>query len=112
MPSGSPLAPELGQLQFVPETTRKPAVAEDARALERQLGEFHLQAVERIGRDLAAGGEQRDLLGALRGLVERFGLFAPRGLPGVVNLAEIKDGALGRALIARKRRFSTMLQWR
>lgn len=98
---GQALAPELGQVQFVPETAGEPAVAEAARALEREFGQLYLQAVECVGRNLAVGGEERDLLCALGGLIEGFELLAPRRLLGVVDLAEIEDGALGGAIGAQ-----------
>jgi len=91
---GQVLAPERAELQFIPETTRQPTIAEDARMLERQFGQLHLQAVEDLGRDLAVGGEQTDLFGELSRLVEDVQLLAPSRVLGVVDLAQVEDGAL------------------
>jgi len=88
------LTPERAQVQFIPETTGQPAIAEDAWMLQRQLRQLDLEPVEDIGREVAVFGEEADLLGELSGFVERVETFAPGRLLRVIDLAHVKDGAL------------------
>ena len=62
--------------------------------LERQLGELHSEPVEDFRRDVAVFGEQTDLFGPLSGFVEHLQTLAPSRLLGVVDLAQVEDGAL------------------
>jgi len=78
----------------VQEAAAQPAIAEEARMLERQFGEFDLEAIEDVGRDLAVFGEETDLFGELSGFVERVQILAPGGLLRVIDLAQIENGAL------------------
>jgi len=91
---GQALAPERAQVQFIPETTGQPAVAEDARMLKRQFGQLHLEPVEDLGWDVTVFGEQTDLLGELSGFVEHGETFAPGRLRRIIDLAQVKNGAL------------------
>jgi hypothetical protein len=54
-----------------------------------------LEAVENVGRDVAVFGEQTDLFGELSGFVEHVHIFAPGRLLRVIDLAQVKNGALG-----------------
>src|SRR5450759_2606174 len=62
--------------------------------LQRQFGQLDLEAVEDIGREVAVFGKQTDLFGELSGFVERVETFAPGRLLRIIDLAQVKDGAL------------------
>jgi hypothetical protein len=81
-------------LQFIPQTAAQPAIAENARTLQGQFGELDLAAVENVGWDVAVFREQTDLFGQLRGFVEHVQTLAPGRLLRVIDLAQVKDGAL------------------
>ncbi|HEY5503529.1 MAG TPA: hypothetical protein VIK28_00100 [Sedimentisphaerales bacterium] len=88
------LTPERTQVQFIPEPAGQPVIAEDAGMLQRQFGQLDLEAVEDIGREVAVFGKQTDLFGELSGFVERVETFAPGRLLRIIDLAQVKDGAL------------------
>ena len=87
-------APELAEVKFIPQPAGQPAIAEDARMFQRQCGQLHLESVENLGWEVAVFGEQTDLFGQLRGFVEHVQTFAPSPLLRVIDLAQVKDGAL------------------
>ena len=84
---GQAFAPERAELKFIPQAAGQPAIAEGARMLEGQLGEFDLEAVELVGRQRAIGGEETDLFGELGGFVERVETRAPSGCLRIIELA-------------------------
>ena len=63
--------------------------------LERQFGEFDLQAVENIRRNLAVFGKEANLFGRLIGFVDHLQAFAPSRLLDVIDLTQVQNGALG-----------------
>ena len=94
---GQALLPERTQTQFIPKSAAQPASTEGTRMLQRQFGEFDLQAIENIRWHGAVFGEETDLFGALIGFVDHVKAFAPGRLLRVIDLAQIEDGALDRA---------------
>jgi len=91
---GQALSPKLIQTQLLPEFTREPAVAEDARAFQFQAAQTNLYAVDRVGGKLAVIGKQTHRGETLFGFIEYVERLSPRGLLPVINLAEVEHGAL------------------
>ena len=82
-------------MQFILKPAPQPAIAENTRVLQRQFGEFDLESVENIRRNVAVLAEKADLFGDLIGFIDHVQALAPSRLLRVNDLAQIKDGALG-----------------
>ena len=91
---GQTLAPKRVQFQFIPQTASQPAIAENPRALQRQLRKLDSQPVENLRRNVPVFGKETNLFGRLIGFVDHLQALAPGRLLRVVDLAQIKDGAL------------------
>ena len=65
------------------------------------FGESDLESVENIGRDLAVLGEKADLFFDLIGFIDHVEAFAPSRWLRVMDLAQVKDGALRRVTHAQ-----------
>ena len=62
--------------------------------MERQFGELDLEPVENLRGNLAVFGKKTDLFGALIGFIDHLQALAPSRLLRVIDLAQVKDGAL------------------
>jgi hypothetical protein len=69
--------------------------------LEGPFGEFDLQAVENLRRNLAVFGEKANLFHRLLGFMDHLQAFAPSGLLDVMDLAQMENGASGRGTDAQ-----------
>src|SRR5512134_2182589 len=85
----------------MPDLTGQPAVAKAARPPQFQFAQSDLQAVGGIRGDLAILGEQTQRARALLLFIEDLQGLAPGRLLAVVDLAQVKDGAL-RGLAGRQ----------
>ena len=92
------IGPEIIHAEQLPHLQHQPTSAPLARPVQAQLVELDAQAADIGGQffgRLAVGGEQRDLFGLGAAVLERFDHFAPAGLLGVVDFAQVENLALG-----------------
>src|SRR5688572_28642945 len=88
---GQTLAPELVQLQFMPEAQKHPAPAPLARPLQAELREADLdRAIHGVRWNVLIAGKKRQLVLLLRLNIEHFDALKPGLLLRIVDLAQIK----------------------
>jgi hypothetical protein len=84
------------QTQLLLQLARQPATAEQPRPPQFQAAQFHLQTVDRIGRNLPVVGKQTQIGILLLLIIKHRQRLAPCRLLLIVDLTEIEDGSLHR----------------
>jgi hypothetical protein len=81
---------------LAPQLAPQPAATEQPRTPQFQTDQFHLQAVNRIGGNLAVVGKQTQVRVLLLQFIKHRQRLAPGRLLLIVDFAEIENGSLHR----------------
>src|SRR5207253_4185167 len=101
-PAAETTVPKLLQAQLLPQLARQPATAEKARTSQLEPAHFHLQTVDRIGRNLAVVRKQTQVLIILLLFIKHRQRLLPCRSLMVVDLTEIENRSLSVLLEAMR----------